>query len=200
MEILVDARQKACPHPVIMTKKALDSIEKGRVITMVDNDIARDNVAKLAKNQNMDYTVREKSGTYEITIDKGSPGVEVTVPVAVEEAFSLGTNYNLFIGRDTLGSGDEKLGKLLLKSYLYALLEAASLPKSILFVNSGVFVTTKESEVIDILKELEVRGVEIISCGTCLDFYGLKEELRVGKITNMYEIVEKTINIRTFSL
>ena len=92
------------------------------------------------------------------------------------------------------------MGKLLLKNYLYTLLEMNLLPSSLLFVNKGVNLTTEGSGVIDILKQLEKKGVEILSCGTCLDYYNLKDKLSVGSATNMYEIAEKTTKMRTVSL
>ncbi len=203
MEVYVDARGKACPQSVLMTKKALESIDAGKVVTAVDNDVARENIAKLAKSQKLNYFIEEKSSAIEITIDKGS-GAEVTIPVTVKEAVEANTliagSYVVLIIKDTFGNGAEELGKLLMRSYLYTLLEIDLLPSSLLFVNSGVNLTTEGSDVIDILKQLEEKGVEILSCGTCLDFYHLKNKLSVGRVTNMYEIAEKTTKLRTISL
>ena len=203
MEIYVDARGKACPHPVLMTKKALESMEEGRVVTSVDNDIARENVEKLAKNKKLNYFIKEKSSGVEITIEKGS-GAEVTIPITVKESLEANTlidgSYAVIIAKDTFGEGARELGKLLLRNYLYTLPEMELLPASLLFVNSGVNLTTEGSDVIDILKQFEEKGVEILSCGTCLDFYNLKDKLSVGRVTNMYEIAEKTTKMRTVSL
>jgi selenium metabolism protein YedF len=203
MEIYVDARGKACPQPVLMTKKALESMDEGRVITAVDNDIARENVEKLVKSKNLNYFINKKSSAIEITIDKGS-GAEVTIPVTVKESLEANTlidgPYAVMLAKDTFGDGARELGKLLLKNYLYTLLEMDLPPSSLLFVNSGVNLTTEGSDVIDILKHLEEKGVEILSCGTCLDYYHLKDKLSVGRVTNMYEIAEKTTKIRTVSL
>jgi selenium metabolism protein YedF len=204
MEVFVDARGKACPEPVIMTKKALDSMESGRVVTVVDNEISRDNVVKLARSQNLEFLVEEKNGGFEITIEKGrrETALEHAVDGMKHENthLMLDKDYVILVSQNTLGNGAVELGKILLKNYLYTLREASHLPSALLFVNSGVFLTTEGSESLEALKELEKRGVEILSCGTCLDYYHLKEKLMVGKVTNMFEIVEKTTGKRTLCL
>lgn len=89
-----------------------------------------------------------------------------------------------------MGHGDEKLGAILIKSFLYTVSQTAPLPKTIVFFNGGVKLTCEGSEVLDDIKSMADNGVKIISCGTCLDFYGLKEKLAVGEISNMYTIYE----------
>jgi len=201
VEIFVDARNKACPQPVLMTKKALDSLTQGSVITMVDNDVARDNVEKLVKSQQLNYTIEKEAGFYKIIINKNGDQESRVDLIESSTIFEPSkANYNLLISRDVFGEGISKLGKLLLKNYLYTLLEATNLPNCILFVNSGVYLTSEGSDCVNTLKELESRGVELLSCGTCLDFYGLKDKLLVGKVTNMYEIVERTTTSRTVNL
>jgi selenium metabolism protein YedF len=88
------------------------------------------------------------------------------------------------------GQGEEELGQVLMRSFLYTLGEMNGRVKSIIFMNSGVFLTTEGSEVLEILQGLSQEGVQILSCGTCLDFYGIKDKLAVGEITNMYTAVE----------
>ena len=89
-----------------------------------------------------------------------------------------------------MGSGNEELGKVLMKSFLFAVTQLEELPKTMLFYNGGATLTTEESDSLEDLKNLEAQGVEIMTCGTCLDYYGLKEKLAVGTVTNMYSIVE----------
>ena len=98
------------------------------------------------------------------------------------------------INTDTMGTGDEKLGKQLLKGFIFALSKQDILPASIIFYNRGAFMTTEGSESIEDLKNLEAMGVEILTCGTCMDYYGIKDKLQVGTSTNMYVIVEKQVN------
>lgn len=204
MEVFVDARGKACPQPVIMTKKALDSMESGKVITLVDNEISRDNVAKLAKSMNLKFFVQQKDEGFEISIEKDSTGKvpnNITEDAGKESLNpSAKEDYVILVSKNILGTGSEELGKLLLKNYINTLKESSHLPSSMLFLNSGVFLTTEGSESLQTLKELEEKGVEILSCGTCLDYYHLKEKLKVGQVTNMFEIMEKTTGKRTLSL
>ena len=99
-------------------------------------------------------------------------------------------NIVVAISKDHMGEGEEALGKTLLKAFIFALTQQDALPKTILFYNSGAFVTSTEGPSIEDLKTLEAQGVEILTCGTCLDYYHRKEKLLVGGITNMYSIVE----------
>ncbi|MEE0745299.1 MAG: sulfurtransferase-like selenium metabolism protein YedF [Anaerovoracaceae bacterium] len=96
----------------------------------------------------------------------------------------------IMIASDSIGKGAEELGKNLMKSYIYSLTEADVKPETIMFLNRGVYLTTKGSEVLDMIKQLERDGVEILSCGACLDYYGLNDDLVVGSVTNMYSNVE----------
>ena len=100
-------------------------------------------------------------------------------------------NIVVVISSNQMGSGQEELGKSLLKGFIYALSQQDTLPSTILFYNSGAYITSEESASIEDLKSLEAQGVEILTCGTCLNFYGLTDKLQVGEVTNMYVIAEK---------
>lgn len=187
----IDARGLECPKPVILTKKELDNIEEGKVKTTVDNEVARENLIKLAKSQNADFEVEElEGGLFAVTIEKKTSAETQKQKKLVE----VDENYVIAIQSEHMGRGDEKLGKILMKSFIYTVRETKPYPKSILFFNSGVKLTVEESEVLDDLKALENEGVEIISCGTCLDYFNLKDKLGVGSISNMYTIYEKMRN------
>lgn len=187
----IDARGLECPKPVILTKKELDNIEEGKVKTTVDNEVARENLIKLAKSQNADFEVEElEGGLFAVTIEKKT-SVETQKQKKLVE---VDENYVIAIQSEHMGRGDEKLGKILMKSFIYTVKETKPYPKSILFFNSGVKLTVEDSEVLDDLKALENEGVEIISCGTCLDYFNLKDKLGVGSISNMYTIYEKMRN------
>lgn len=181
----VDARGLNCPKPVIETKKVLDTLTEGRVTTIVDNEIAMQNVMKLAKSMAYDVDVKEINNNYYIDIYKEAGNQETR-----HEAKST-KDLVIMFGSDVMGEGSEELGKVLIKGYMYTLTEMKPYPKALLFVNSGVRLTTEGSEVIEYLRHLESEGVEILSCGTCLDYFQLKTKLVVGGVTNMYTIVEK---------
>lgn len=181
MSKTIDCRGLACPKPVILTKNELESLKSGEVVTIVDNDTARQNVLKLAESLGYPSKVESRDNFFYITITKGD---------AVKDSKSGENNLVIFVGSNVLGTGDDKLGAVLMKSYMYALSESSTFPKAMLFANGGVKLTTEGSDVLSSLKSLEEKGVSIMSCGTCLDFYNLKEKLVVGTVTNMYNIVE----------
>lgn len=176
----IDARKLACPKPVILTKKELDAMETGVACTLVDNKVATENLSRLAESMGLKATVEEVGEDYKVTINKDH-AVEVK---ADDETFVIG------VGTNVMGHGDEKLGAILIKSFMYTVSQTAPLPKTIVFFNGGVKLTCEGSEVLEDIKNMADNGVKIISCGTCLDFYGLKEKLQVGEISNMYTIYE----------
>jgi selenium metabolism protein YedF len=182
MSKTIDCRGLACPKPVILTKKELDSIDSGEVVSIVDNDVARQNVLKFAESAGCSAAAEEKDGLFYITITKSS---------CSKTSDTTENNIVIFVASDKFGAGDDKLGTALMKSYMYALSESDAVPKTMLFANGGVKLTTEGSDVLESLKALSQKGVEIMSCGTCLDFYGLKEKLVVGTVTNMYTIVDR---------
>lgn len=178
----IDARGLVCPQPVILTKKALEEIEEGEVVAIVDNITAKENVSRLAASLNYEYEVSDENGCHYIRIRKVTDNKK---PDGKEDSIVV------VITTDKLGQGAEELGKVLMKSYTYALTETKPLPKTVMFLNSGVKLTSEGSEVLENIKKLEGSGVEIISCGTCLDYYKLKEKLQAGIVGNMYSIIEK---------
>jgi len=185
----VDARGLSCPQPVIATKKALDSITEGVIVTIVDNEISKENVIKFATANQCDVSSEEQNGVFYIRITKAkTPGLPANLPTEAALNASSGKAVYL-INQDVLGQGSMDLGAVLMKSFFYTLTEMEDYPRSILFVNSGVYLTVEGSPVLELIKKLANRGVTILSCGTCLDYYKLKEKLAVGSVTNMYTIV-----------
>ncbi|STO31192.1 selenium metabolism protein YedF [Fusobacterium necrogenes] len=180
--IKVDAIGQVCPVPIIMTKNALKDIEEGQVEVSVDNRISLENLQKMSKEMGYDYTVEESGDIFKIIINKMRESVEVR---ECEE------NTIVVIDSLHMGKGDIELGRILMKGFIYTLSEMEELPKTILFYNEGVKLAIEGAESLQDLKSLEERGVEILSCGTCLNFYGIAEKLRVGSVTNMYTILER---------
>ena len=185
----VDARGLSCPQPVIATKKALDSINEGVIVTIVDNEISKENVIKFATANQCDASCEEKNGAFYIRITKAkTAGLTVSLPTeAVINAPAGKVVY--FINQAVLGQGSMDLGAVLMKSFFYTLTEMDELPRSILFVNSSVHLTVTGSPVLELIQNLATRGVTILSCGTCLDYYKIKDKLAVGSVSNMYTIV-----------
>lgn len=185
MLIEIDARGLACPKPVINTKKELDKIENGIVLVTVDNSIAKENILKLSKSLNCETKIiKEEKDLIVIEVKKGE-----NIIIENKKNNEL-EDKCIFISSDKMGEGNDELGDVLIKGFIYTLTEAKPYPKYIVFVNSGVKLTARNESTIENLKILEECGVEILSCGTCLDYYDLKETLQVGSITNMYNIVD----------
>ncbi len=190
MAKVIDCQGLACPQPVIKTKEALEEITEGELIVLVDNDSSRANVLRFAEGQGHQAEVTEKApGIWAIRIIK-RPGegrkaseTEITCAPSPE-------NYVVTITSDIMGSGDEALGRILIQAFLKTLPQTSFLPRAVVFYNRGVFLAAEGSEVLEPLKTLSERGVEIIACGTCLDYFGLKESLAVGRVGNMLEIIE----------
>ena len=183
----IDARGLACPKPVILTKKELDSRKEGIIITIVDNEIAKENISKLANSMGYKFEVNQSEDKeYYISIYKGQGNID-----EVNYKKTDLKDMTIAISSELMGSGDDKLGRILMKSFIYTVSETAPYPSTIVFYNGGVKLTCEDSPVLDDLISLEEEGVELISCGTCLDYLGLKEKLKVGSISNMYTIYEK---------
>lgn len=183
--ITVDARGLVCPIPVVKTKDAIASLGgEGTVRTLVDNEVAVQNLTRFASGKG--YAVRSAAvgeSEYEVVI-------EATACATCEEE-KTGRNIVVAITKNVMGGGDETLGRTLLKSFLYALAQQETLPRTILFYNGGASVACEGSDSLEDLAQMEKAGVEILTCGTCLNFYGLSDKLKVGQVTNMYAIVEK---------
>jgi selenium metabolism protein YedF len=188
MREIVDARGLSCPQPVVLTKKALEREEVKEVLTIVDNPTALENVARMVKTLRLGSVVDEKEGQYYISIFK-EEGLQ-----GKNEKETLEGDTVILINSNVLGQGDNKLGGILMKSFLYTLTQLEGEIKSVIFMNSGVLLTTAGSELIEHLQVLAEQGTEILSCGTCLDFYNVNNKLTVGTVTNMYTITEKLLH------
>ena len=194
----VNAMGDACPIPVVKTRNAIKELgpEGGVTETLVDNEVAVQNLTKMA-NQMGCTSVSEKLGEkqYKVTITVGAAKAAAEQETASPEPACMpdcrAKKTVVAITGDTMGSGDDTLGSVLIKGFLYALSQQDTLPDTILFYNGGAKLTCEGSPSLEDLKSMEAMGVEIMTCGTCLNHYGLKEKLQVGIVSNMYEIVEK---------
>lgn len=185
MSKFIDSKGKACPMPVIMAKKEIDAGVKFFEIE-VDNKIAVENLKRLANSQGFKTIIKEEKGSFKVRFSNGCEECEEVLNKTLGKK-PLG-NWSIFISRETIGDGSKELGESLMKMFIYTISEGEDLPKSILFMNGGVKVLTLNEQVVEHLKTLQDKGVELLVCGACLDFYGLEEKLGVGKISNMYDI------------
>ena len=184
MKKVLDVKKLDCPQPVIETKKILEDESIEVVEVLVGNLVAKENIKRLANSMNLEHTVKEIEGGFSIVISKNKDA-------SIQEEVSASNEGKAYlIVSDKLGQGAEELGKLLMKSFVYTLTQTKPYPSKILLLNEGVRLSTQNEEIAGHLKELESIGTEIFSCGTCLNFYNLAEELKVGKIGNMYDVVD----------
>jgi selenium metabolism protein YedF len=183
----IDCRGLACPQPVMETKKALDSSEGQEVLVLVDDATARENVSRFAGSQGYQIEVTDEKGYSAIRIRKGELAgkkEESSVPKAAIQG-----DLVFFIDSDSLGRGSEELGGILMRAFLHTLGEAEVKPQKMILVNSGVKLACEGSPALEDLQTVASQGVEILACGTCLNYFELKEKLRAGRISNMYEIL-----------
>ncbi len=181
MDNIIDARELSCPQPVILTKRAMEKNPSLKLTTIVSNKVAQENVSKLADSQG-----------YEVEVEEKSDGIYLHLNIAEEDRSSGVETRDLaiLISNQYFGKGDDELGAILMRSFFYTLTEMSAQLKSLIFMNSGVLLTCEDSPVLEHLQLLQASGVEILSCGTCLDFYELKEKFAIGSVTNMYTAMD----------
>lgn len=204
MKKTIDARGMQCPLPVIETKKVLKDLTDGMVEVFVDNEIAVQNLTKMAKQMKLKYLSEKITQDHYIVrielapkaledVDKESNANQEAKLASetdqccpnIREEFTV-----VVLSSDHMGEGNEQLGKALMKGFIYALTELEKLPKTILLYNGGAKLSVEGSDSLEDLKLLESQGVEILTCGTCLNFYEISDKLSVGSVTNMYAIAE----------
>ena len=185
--MLVDARGKACPEPVVLAIRALGTKPDNESLeVLVDNIAAVENLKRMAGQKGFDVAVKENGkNDYSVMI-----GGSASASSENDSQTDPDENILVVVDSDAMGRGSDELGRALMKGFIYAVRQQEKLPKAMLFYNGGAKLSVEGSESLDDLLWLAENGVEIITCGTCLNFYGLTEKLGVGIITNMYSIVE----------
>lgn len=190
----LDCSGKACPIPVVETLRELAGLAAGDSVEVaVDNLIAVQNLEKMAAQKHLEVTSQKLSDEhFVVTLTvKPHPAEVPSVAQTPSATQAAPTKDVIVLSSDKMGEGDEKLGRALMKGFIYALTEQETLPQTVLLYNNGAKLAVEGSDSLADLKLLESQGVEILTCGTCLNYYGLTEKLGVGSITNMYAIVEK---------
>ena len=185
----VDCRGVACTQPVVAAKQALDQLKDGEMIVIVDNASSCNNVERFVRSQGCTAEIKESGQDFYIHVQKtGGKVEERTIP-----SEEKGKRIVVYINSHLLGNGDEALGSFLMKAFLKTLLDVGTQPKRLILVNSGVRLAAEDSKALESLQGLAEKGVEIVCCGTCVDFYELKGKTKVGVISNMYDIVQSMI-------
>ncbi|MBQ1631117.1 MAG: sulfurtransferase-like selenium metabolism protein YedF [Firmicutes bacterium] len=193
--IKVDAMGKQCPIPVIMTKKVLQGLTGPAVIRVeVDNEVAVQNLTRLASTGNLPVKADKLDEKHFVVTIEADKALESQTEQDAQDEVCCAPDRRgdtvVAIGSATMGVGNDELGKVLIKGFIYSLSQLEELPDTILFYNGGATIPVEGSVSLEDLKNMEAQGVTIKTCGTCLDYYNLKEKLAVGSVTNMYDIVE----------
>lgn len=178
--------------PLIETKKALKEIGEGETLQiLIDNPTSAKNVTHFLNDNNIGYSEQKNGNVIELLVnhsDANLDEVDETAYCAVD--FPQPSNYVVFMSKDRIGEGSDELGEALAGAMLNTLNSMESLPEKILFMNSGINLVLKGSLVIEPLKELQEKGVKLIVCGTCLDYFGKMDELEIGRVSNMLDMLE----------
>ena len=196
MEKSIDCKGMACPLPVVNAKKTSEQLSAGDVLTvLVDNEIAVQNLTRFAEHKGFAVSAEKKADReYAVIMNISGAAAEETKEEIACVTDSRRKGMLVVLSGNVMGTGDPKLGTSLMKAFVFALTKQDQLPDTILCYNTGASLTCEGADTLEDLKLLESEGVTILTCGTCLDFYGLKEKLAVGCVTNMYDIVERMEN------
>ena len=184
----------ACPLPVVNAKKASEELHAGDVLTvLVDNEIAVQNLSRFAEHKGFGVSAEKKADKeYAVIMTVSGAAAEETQKEEIACVMdSRRKGMLVVLSANTMGTGDPKLGTSLMKAFVFALTKQDQLPDTILCYNTGAYLTCEGADTLEDLKLLSSEGVTVLTCGTCLDFYGLKETLAVGGVTNMYDIVQR---------
>ena len=191
----VDTRGKKCPVPIIETRKALKESRAGETFEVLTDDrTAFSNISRFLNENKIRFSVSEHQAIWTFTITNEHAVTETNLAEDYREpvyAEIPSGNFAVVISSEVMGQGDSDLGKKLMKSFFIALSCLDTMPSSVMFYNSGVKLTTNNSEVIEMIHEIEKRGVEILICGTCVDHFKIGDRISVGKISDMYIITDR---------
>ena len=194
-KVLVNALGEQCPIPVVKATQALRAMgEPGELEVHVDNEIAVQNLQRMASGNHLPVQTRQLGpAEFVVTMTVAQPLGDTPLeeaPLSCDCAPANGGPFVVAVDTDVMGRGSEELGRTLMKGFLFALTQLPQLPDTVVFYNGGARLSVEGSDSLEDLKKLESSGVRILTCGTCLNYYGLTEKLAVGSVTNMYEIVE----------
>lgn len=199
----IDLRGLTCPEPVIRTKKLFDNPETARVEALVDDDVCVNNLQRLARSMKAHFAVEARQGHFSVTLERRAGGGEKTatslstlehthpqVSSRATDVSPAAVGTVVFLTKDHLGDGDPEFSKTLINLFLQTMFETGHRPRAILLINTGVRLMAKNSQALKVLNDFKAEGVEVLACGLCVDFYGLKSDVPKDQITNMFAITE----------
>ena len=189
MTNIVDARGMACPIPVVKANQVLAQMTEGILEVHVDNTVAVENLKRMALQKGLPVKTEQPEDSHYVVTIPVTGAVDTVMPELT--CTDCAGNTVVAVDTDSMGRGNDELGAVLIKGFLFAVSRLETLPKTVLFYNGGAKLTTEGSASLEDLRLMEQQGVEILTCGTCLNYYGLTDQLAVGSVTDMYTIVER---------
>jgi len=192
---IVDTKGQKCPVPIIETRKALRESRPGEVFAVItDNKTAFSNISRFLQDNKIIFSVSEEKNIWTFNITNENGVTETTEAEDYCETYQPvipSGDFAVVISSEVMGQGDDELGRRLMKSFFTVLSCLDVMPSSVMFYNSGVKLTTDDSEVIEFLREIEIKGVGIYICGTCVDYFKIGSRINIGRISDMYIITQK---------
>lgn len=191
----LDCRDMPCPRPVLETRKQLHAQPDEAITILVSNDIAQANVTRLAAKEGFQVEATVSEQQISLILSPGKKTKSTASPThAAPQATEINDSTIVYISSSYMGSGNDELGEVLMRNFIFTLAETDDLPATILFVNSGIKLTCEGSSVLEPLQHLSNAGVSICSCGLCMEFFELQDKLKIGQVSNMLETVEAMQN------
>ncbi len=191
MAEIVDARGLPCPQPVILTRKAMQ--ETDHIVTLVDSENSVANVSRMAQQAGWLVHVTRQENEFQIELTR-APQTSPPEQPSGEGVQGAAGPLVLVVAADMMGRGDPELGSILIRGFFHALGEVRPVPQTVILFNTGVKLACEGSAVLEDLCALEAQGVQLLACGTCLNYFGLTDKLAVGQVSNMYTIAETLLN------
>jgi len=193
---IVDVKGLKCPMPLIETKRALKELDDDETLKIIiDNDVSKKNVLRFLKDNNISADVKKDNNVFELIINQKGQCIEDAPTEGYCHSEIKGdSDFIVVFAKNRIGEGSEDLGKMLVNGFLNTFKEMEKLPGKIIFLNSGIDLVLKGSPTIPVLEDFEKNGVELLACGTCLEFYDKVDEVAVGRVSNAYDILNATIN------
>jgi len=194
---LIDARGQLCPQPLILAKQAInDANISGEFLLLIDNETSKENVERFLMDNHMLFETKKEGDCFQLIVSKSGENINNKIDeyCHISPEKKSDQNHIIVIKNDKMGAGADELGVILIKGFINTIKAVSPLPQKIIFYNNGVKLTLKDSPVIESLKELEKKGIKILVCGTCTDYFNIKDKIGCGTISNMYDIVDSLIH------
>lgn len=190
MKCKIDAKGLSCPQPVVLTKNKMK--ECNEIEITVDNETALENIKRLAEHSGWSFETAVSGNNYIITLT----GENVKTSVAASEFMPscAGQGTVMAFSSDKMGKGDDDLGSILMKAFINTITTLDSIPSALVFYNTGVYLAVEGSGVTDDLQSLNDKGVRLLICGTCVNYFNLKDKVKIGTISNMFDILNTMNN------